>query len=182
MEARLTARLSELRKSRRLSIEAVAEITGISRASLSRLERGETSPTASTLGRLCSAYGCTISQLMAEVESEPAALVRRESQAVWQDPESGFLRKIVSPPGPGLKGEIIEGTLPPDAAIDYGNPPQDGIERHLVVLNGQLDLTQNGIVHRLKAGDCLRFIQGGGSRFHAAGAKSVRYLLVAVRS
>jgi transcriptional regulator with XRE-family HTH domain len=182
METRLVARLAALRQERNLSLEAVSERTGVSRATLSRLERGETSPTASTLGRLCAVYGCTVSHLMAEVEVEAPGPVRRADQPVWRDPESGFLRRIISPPGTGMSGEVIEGTLPPGAVIDYGNPPHDGIERHLLLLSGRLEITHHGIVHQLKTGDCLRFLQSGASRFRAPGPAPARYVLVAIRS
>jgi transcriptional regulator with XRE-family HTH domain len=181
IERRLVGRLCALRDERGLSLEAVSERTGVSRATLSRLERGESSPTAGTLGRLCAAYGCTISHLMAEVEGETQRVVRRADQTAWRDPESGFLRRIVSPPGPGLRGEVIEGRLPPGAAVDYQDPPPDGIERHILVLGGTLELTLEGSAHRLEAGDCIRFSGQGASRFRALGRTPARYMLVAIR-
>jgi transcriptional regulator with XRE-family HTH domain len=182
MEKRLVTRIAALRKEQRLSLQKVSKRTGISRATLSRLERGETSPTASMLGRLCALYGKTVSHLMAEVEATPSFLIRRQAQTVWQDPESGFLRRIISPPGPGLRGEMIEGNLPPGASVDYGSPLRDEFERHVLVLSGGLELTQNGVVHRLRPGDCLRFVQYGASRFFAPGATAARYILFAIRS
>src|SRR4029453_12673933 len=59
-ERRTAARLARLRPERGWSLEALAERSGISRATLSRLERGELSPPASMLGRLCSTYGWTL--------------------------------------------------------------------------------------------------------------------------
>jgi transcriptional regulator with XRE-family HTH domain len=181
MEARLISRLGALREERKLSLETVSERTGISRATLSRLERGESSPTAATLGRLCAVYGCTISHLMAEVETEQRLLMRRKDQPIWRDPQSGFLRRVVSPPVPGLRGEMIEGKLPPGASIDYGNPLPDDIERHLIVLGGILNLTENGTRHQLKPGDCLRIPKNGASHFRAHGPVAARYILVAIR-
>lgn len=181
MEGRLIRRLGALRETQNLSLKVVSQRAGISRATLSRLERGESSPTAATLGRLCAVYGCTVSHLMAEVEPEQIWLVRRENQAVWRDPESGFIRRVVSPPGPGLRGEVIEGRLGPRASVDYTNPPADSIERHLVILDGKLDLTENGTVHQLNSGDCLRLLKNGASRFRAPGPTGARYLLVAIR-
>ncbi len=47
--------------------------TGISRSTLSRIERAVTSPTVTVLARVCSAYGYSISSLVAEAEgSYPA--------------------------------------------------------------------------------------------------------------
>lgn len=96
------ARLAELRDERGWSLDDLATRTGISRSTLSRLERAEISPTAAPLGRLCTAYGRTMPRLLAEVESggEPAQLVRAADQRVWADTPSGFERRSVSPPHP----------------------------------------------------------------------------------
>ncbi|TSD84991.1 helix-turn-helix transcriptional regulator, partial [Mycobacterium sp. KBS0706] len=85
VDARLAARLAALRAEQGWSLDALAERSGISRATLSRLERGETSPTASLLGRLCTAYGRTMSGLIAEVETDPPQLLRRAEQPGWTD-------------------------------------------------------------------------------------------------
>ena len=177
IEARLASRLGALRTARGLSLDALAERTGISRATLSRLERGETSPTATMLGRLCSAYGWTLSRLMIEAEAEPPRRLARDAQAVWTDPETGFRRRVVSPPAPGLRAELVEGTLPPGAAIGYDAPPVAGLEHHLWMLDGMLDLTLEDVTHRLEPGDCLRYRLLGASRFACVGRKPARYLI-----
>src|SRR6266568_2289131 len=95
IERRIARRLARLRADRGLSLEALAERTGISRATLSRLERSELSPTAAMLGKLCTVYGWTLSRLMAEAETKPVNLVVAAKQAEWRDPESGYRRRAV---------------------------------------------------------------------------------------
>ncbi|WKX73885.1 helix-turn-helix domain-containing protein [Streptomyces sp. XD-27] len=180
IEARLAARLAELRAERGWSLEEVARRADVSRSTLSRLERAEISPTAALLGRLCVAYERTMSQLLAEVESEPPQLVRADRQTVWQDEASGFTRRSVSPPHPGLRGEIVEGVLRPGADISYDGPPVPGLEQHIWVLEGALEVTAGGAAHLIRAGDCLRFRLWDRSRFRCPGPDPVRYALVLV--
>ncbi len=180
IEDRLAARLSELRTERGWSLDELARRTDISRSTLSRLERAEISPTAAMLGTLCAVYGRTMSHLLAEVEAEPPQLVRADRQLVWRDEESGFTRRSVSPPHPGLRGEIIEGVLRPGADISYEGPPVPGIEQHIWVLDGALEVTAGGGVHEIRAGDCLRFRLWGASRFHCPGPGPVRYAVMVV--
>ncbi|MCI0756578.1 helix-turn-helix domain-containing protein [Teichococcus vastitatis] len=178
LETRLAARLATLRAEQGLSLDALAERTGISRATLSRLERGEASPTAAMLGRLCTAYGRTLSRLMTEVEDAAPALIPAAAQPCWTDPGSGFRRRIVSPPGGGLRAELLEGTMPPGATLAYDTAPQPGLEHHLWLLDGALELTVDGETHRLSPGDCLRYRLFGPSRFHCpAGSAAARYVL-----
>jgi len=179
-DLRLAARLAELRGEHGWSLDELAQRSGVSRSTLSRLERAEISPTAAQLGRLCSAYGRTMSRLLAEVEAEPPQLVRAADQTVWRDEASGFDRRSVSPPHAGLRGELIEGALRPGAVIEYDAPPVPGLEQHIWILDGELDLTVLGEAHRLLPGDCLRFRLWGPSRFHCPGPRPVRYLIAVV--
>jgi len=159
------------------SLEVLAARTGISRASLSRLERGELSPTASMLGALCAQYGWTISRLMAEAENGPPAVIRAKEQVIWKDPETGYVRCIVSPPNPHLKGELVEVWLPVGASITYDVSPVAGLEHHLWMLDGVLDLEIHGSAYRLEKGDCVRYVLSGKSGFKCRGRRPARYLI-----
>ncbi|MFJ6137196.1 helix-turn-helix domain-containing protein [Kitasatospora sp. NPDC092286] len=178
-DERLAGRLAELRVQRGWTLEELARRADVSRSTLSRVERAEVSPTAALLGRLCAVYGRTMSRLLAEVESAPARLVRAGDQRIWRDEETGFVRRSVSPPHGSLRAEMIEGRLPAGADLGYDRPSVPGLEHHLWVLEGRLELTVDGEPQLLAAGDCLRFV-GGATRFHNPGPEGVRYALVVV--
>ncbi len=180
VDVRLAARLAGLRTEHGWSLGELAERSGVSKSTLSRAERAEISPTASLLNRLCGVYGRTMSQLLSEVEAEPAPLVRGAEQTVWEDPASGFVRRSVSPPHPGLRGELVEGRLDAGADISYDRPPVPGLEQHIWVLEGALDVTARGVEHHLDAGDCLRLRVWGPTRFRCTGPDAVRYVLAVV--
>ncbi|MBE8474547.1 helix-turn-helix domain-containing protein [Streptomyces justiciae] len=180
VDARLGARLAELRAERGWSLGELAERTGVSKSTLSRAERAEISPTASLLNRLCAVHGRTMSQLLSEVETEPPLLVRAAEQPVWEDRTSGFVRRSVSPPHTGLRGELVEGRLAPGADIAYDRPPVPGLEQHIWVLEGALAMTAQDVEHHLDSGDCLRLRVWGPTRFRCAGPEPVRYALAVV--
>jgi transcriptional regulator with XRE-family HTH domain len=180
VDVRLGARLAELRSERGWSLGELAERSGVSRSTLSRAERAEISPTASLLNRLCAVYGRTMSQLLSEVEVEPVPVMRAADQTVWTDEASGFVRRSVSPPHAGLRGELVEGRLGAGADIAYDRPPVPGLEQHIWVLDGTLEVTAQDVEHRLDAGDCLRLRVWGPTRFRCPGPEDVRYALVVV--
>ncbi|MGW6918228.1 helix-turn-helix domain-containing protein [Kitasatospora sp. NPDC054939] len=178
-DERLATRLAELRLERGWTLDELARRADVSRSTLSRVERAEVSPTAALLGRLCAVYGRTMSRLLSEVESAPARLVRSGEQQVWRDESTGFVRRAVSPPHGALRAEIIEGRLPTGADITYDKPSVPGLEHHLWLLEGELELTIDGEPHALAAGDCLRFVSTT-SRFRSTGPQDARYALVVV--
>ena len=161
VDRRIAVRLAALRAERGWSLDTLAERTGISRASLSRLERCELSPTATMLGTLCAQYGWTLSRLMAEAENGPPALVRAKDQITWKDPASGYVRRVVSPPHPQLKGELVEVHLPAGASVSYDTSPVQGLEHHLWMLDGAVDIEIEGTTFRVAKGDCARYVLSG---------------------
>jgi transcriptional regulator with XRE-family HTH domain len=177
-DMRLAERLRALRHARRWSLDELSTLSGISRASLSRIENSEVSPTASVLGRLAGAHRTTVSRLLADIEADAPALVKRAEQPEWVDPATGFRRRSVSPPSLDFDCELLTCELPAGACIDYPLPPRLGLEHHLYLLDGLLELTLNGAVHCLRTGDCLRYKLMGASRFVATGQRAARYILV----
>lgn len=177
LNARLAERLKQIRVERGWSLQDLTDTSGISRSTLSRIENGEVSPTAETLGSLSSAYRMTISQLLAPVEAPFQALVHAHEQSEWQDPENGFRRRVVSPPGGALSAEVIRCELEPYQIIAYAGPSRPGHEHHLVMLSGALTVTVGDATHELSAGDCLRYQLYGPSRFQT-GVDGASYMLV----
>lgn len=180
IEQRIAQRIRALRRERQWPLEELAARSGVSRASLSRIENGEVSPTAAVLSRLCAAFGLTLSRLMVLVEEGFVPHVPRGRQFQWEDPETGYRRLVVSPPGPGLSGEVIRCTLKPSTRIAYDAPPRPGLEHHLVMQEGTLSLTVDGARHVLSAGDCLRYRLQGESLFETPASSGASYLLFMV--
>ncbi|WP_454253263.1 helix-turn-helix domain-containing protein [Pseudomonas sp. Marseille-Q7302] len=176
LDERLALRLKALRLEGGLSLEQLATLSGVSRATLSRLENAEVSPTTAVLGQLCSAYGLTLTRLLHSVEQSFPAQVQRQAQQVWTDPAQAFSRRSVSPPAQALAGEVIESQLGPGVDIRYEASPRPGLEHHLLMLEGELQLWIEEQPYRLSSGDCLRYRLWGSSRF-LSGADGARYLL-----
>lgn len=180
VEQRIAARLGELRRQRSWSLEELSGRSGISRATLSRLERCELSPTAAMLGQLCSVYGWTLSRLISEAEGESPSLVPHGNQETWEDPETRYLRRIVSPPGAELRGELVEVQLPASAVVYFENSPVQRLEHHLWMIEGSLRLELEGASFDLNAGDCLRYVLTGSSKFVCSEKGNARYLVAIV--
>lgn len=180
LDRRIALRLKELRAGRGWSLDELASVSGVSRATLSRLENAEVSATASVLGKLCAAHGLTLSRLMHLVEDETPALVPASAQPLWIDPETGFRRLSVSPPGRQLAGEVLACEIPAGRRIVYDKPPRPGLEHHLLLEEGALTVTLDATPHRLSPGDCLRYRLTGASAFETPPGSGARYLLFLV--
>lgn len=180
IDRRIAQRLKGLRAERDWSLDELAKRSAVSRATLSRLENAEVSPTASVLGKLCVVYGLTMSRLMHMVEDGFVPLLRRDAQPVWTDPKIGFRRRSVSPPAQTLAAEVLECELEPGTRITYEGSPRQGLEHHLLLIDGQLEISIDGQSYDLRPGDCLRYQLFGPSAFSTPDKCGARYVLFMV--
>lgn len=176
-ERQLAERLATLRTAAGWSLDELAAKSGVSRATLSRLERAETSPTATLLSRLARAHGLPLSHLLAEAEALPVRLLRAKDQPRWHDQQSGFERLMRCPPLAGFATEVIEARLKPGAELVYDEPTVSRLEHHLCLLDGMVRLTLQSQQFELRPGDSISFRCLGRSVFANPGAKAARYLL-----
>lgn len=141
------------REKRGWSLTDLAEQSGVSRAMIHKIERGESSPTATSLARLAGSFAMSMSQLIALTEVQPGTLVRYAQQPVWQDPETGYIRRHVSPgdiPLDVVSIELPANTKVPMPAISYLT------RRQLIwVLEGTLHFQEGDNRFEMQAGDCL---------------------------
>jgi transcriptional regulator with XRE-family HTH domain len=173
----LPARLRGERARRGWSIEELARRSGVSRAMISKIERGAASPTAELLGRLAVGFEVTLASLFAPAAAEAAApLARHAEQPVWRDPSSGYVRRNVSPPGWPI--EIVEVEFPVGGRVLFDSFADTGIHQQIWVRDGVLELTLDGRRHLLEAGDCLAMRLDQPIAFHNPGERAVRYAVV----
>jgi len=183
VDRRIAERVRELRAQRGLSLEALASKCGVSRSMISLVERGETSPTASLLQKLSTGLGLTLAALFDPPAADQATprgpLARREAQVEWRDPESGYVRRNVSPPGAPQPMRIVEVHFPPRQRVAFENGAQDVLVHQQVwVLEGSIDVTSGSEQHRLKAGDCLAMTLDRPTVFHNPTRQAARYAVV----
>lgn len=183
LNGRIAARLKVLRTERRLTLDDLAALSGVSRAMISRIERGDASPTATLLARLCAAFGLSLSAFFEAAERAAFPLSRRNEQPVWRDPETGYLRRSVSPPGMPVRCDVAEVEFPPGATVSYpalpGHPP---MAQQVWLFSGVLEMAADGRTHRMQPGDCLFMTLGEPHAFHNPGAEPARYAVIIEKS
>jgi transcriptional regulator with XRE-family HTH domain len=180
LDARLAGRLLAEREARGWTVADLAARSGVSRAMISKIERTEANPTASLLGKLSAAFGLTLSTLLARVEGPTSRLSRASSQKRWRDPDTGYLRRAVSPSTDSLL-QLTEVRLPAGARASYPATAYTFIHQQIWVLDGLLLFQEGAVRHRLEAGDCLTLGPPADCTFENRTRRACRYLVVVVR-
>lgn len=181
---RLTARLArclrDLRHDRGWSLDELTDRSGVSRATLSRLEHAEVSPTAQVMARIAAAYDMPVSRLVRMAEGAGAELARRGDQDAVTDPETGAGTRAVARPGGGFNAAISEATVPPGCTRLALAGPVPGAELHVVLLQGRMTVHHAGTDYALRKGDTLRFHDEGSTTVSTGGKRAARYLLITI--
>ena len=174
---RIGIRIRLERESRGWSLSDLAERAGVSRGMIHKIERGESSPTAMLLGRLSGAFGISMSTLIARAEMQEGKLLRFADQPVWQDPQSHYLRRHVSPRS-DLPIDLVQIELP--AGSDIPMPASSyALARQLIWLQqGELVFVEGDTRHAMQAGDCLELGPPNDCRFVNESSESCTYLIV----
>jgi len=177
---RIARRLRDEREARGWSLGELAARAGVSKAMISKVERGEASPTAALLGRLSAAFQLTVATLLARAESDDGRLVRARDQARWRDPDTHYLRRQVFARARSPL-ELVEIELPAGAAVAYPAASYAFIRQLVWVTRGRLVIHEGAERHELASGDCLEFGAPTDCAFRNESKASCRYLVALVR-
>ncbi|KAB2920479.1 MAG: helix-turn-helix transcriptional regulator [Hyphomicrobiaceae bacterium] len=140
---------------RKLTLEQLAAKSGVSRAAISKIERGDSGASTPVLGKLAEALDLSISQLVGGPRGEPVLHIPRERQPVFVEGGTGFERRSLSPMYRGRGIDFVLNRLPPRAKTGPFPSHRQGVEEHLYVAKGRLKVTLEGNAHVLEAGDFL---------------------------
>ncbi|MEU7019257.1 XRE family transcriptional regulator [Streptomyces sp. NPDC046203] len=205
---RIAARVRFERERRGWTLARLADASGVSQAMISRIERGESSPTAVVLGKLSAAFELTVASLLALAEGapdteEPAASnaegptalyaeggpggpggggteVRRAAGAdEWRDPDTGYRRRQIT--GPRFPADVAEIRLPAGARVPYPAAAFAFVRQLVWVLDGRLTFHDGDTVHELGPGDTVELGAPTARVFANTTGSECRYAVVLTR-
>jgi transcriptional regulator with XRE-family HTH domain len=179
--ARIARRIRLERAARGWSLADLAERSGVARATISKIERREMSPTAVILVRLAGAFDLTLAGLLLRAEGGGERLARATDQPTWRDPETGYVRtQVFSRPDHPVEVARIE--LPAGRRVVMPASSYAHIRQAVWVQSGALLILEGGERYELSAGDCLGFGPPCDVTFANEAAAPCTYVVVLARS
>jgi transcriptional regulator with XRE-family HTH domain len=180
-ESQLAQRIRLERDARAWSLADLAARSGVAKASISKIERGEMSPSAGLLVRIAAAFDLTLAGLLLRAEGEKSRLTRAADQPAWRDPATGYVRRQVFSRS-DHPTELVHVELPSGRSVRF--PAWSYVHtRHVVwVQKGVLSLSEGGVRHELHAGDSLGFGPPSEVIYENAGTSPCSYCVILVRT
>jgi len=168
------------REARGWSQAELAERSGVAKATVSKIERDDMSPTAVTLVRIAGAFDLTLAGLLLKAERDATRLSRAAEQPTWRDPATGYVRTQIFA-RPDHPVELVRVQLPPAQRVTLPASSYTHIRQVVLVQEGELAIHEGGARHVLGPGDCLGFGAPSDVTFANEGGVTCTYLVTLAR-
>jgi transcriptional regulator with XRE-family HTH domain len=179
VNSRIARRVAELRERSDLSLDALAARSDVSRSMISLIERGETSATAVVLEKIATGLGVTLGALFDDAAAPARPVSTAADRTAWKDPESGYVRRNISPANFPSPIRIVDVTFPAGAKVAYETSARDSaVAQQIWVQDGAIEVTVGRVTHKLGKDDCLAMQLDAPVTFRNRTRRSARYLVV----
>jgi transcriptional regulator with XRE-family HTH domain len=179
INSRIANRVRALRTDLGMTLDALAARCNVSRSMISLVERGESSPTAVVLEKIASGLGVSLATLFEDSTAPADPVSRRDDRTMWRDPQSGYVRRNISPDNSPSPIQIVEIVLPAGARVAYETGPRDvSIYQQIWVQEGTIEVTLGSARYRLSEDDCLAMQLNEPTAFCNRTRKPARYVVV----
>src|SRR5215218_2883216 len=175
---RFGARVRAARQRQGLTLDALAAAAGISRATLSNLERGEHSPSLTAATNVARALRVSLAELLGDEDRRPVVTIAKAERLIFRDPATGIERQLLSPAFAGRGIEFIRAILPPFTTTDDLRPYHPAIDKYVLIEEGTLRVLVGTELHLLQEGDAFYFRASVPHRFENPSAERCSYLAI----
>lgn len=163
MDQDIGALLKKNRKAHGITLQELAEHSGLSVSYLSMLERGLSSPTIANLNKICEALGVTLAGLLLSLDQDKTLVREGERRHIYED-ESGVLYEAITEGDRHMRG----------VCMHVRDMSEHLSEKHVSdevghVVKGSLAMTVNGTEYLLDPGDTLYIPANSPHSFHKVG-------------
>lgn len=144
-----------IRERKKLTLDAAAKATGVSRSMLAQIEKGDVNPTISVLWKIAGGYKVSFSSLI-EAGGEPTTVLPLSAVHPLVEDEGRFINYPLFPFDEQRLFETYRIVMAPEGSLT-AQPHLAGTEEYITVFEGEIEITVEGQSYALKKGDSIRF-------------------------
>lgn len=148
--------LKRIREEQKLSLDKIAELTGVSKSMLGQIERGDSSPTISTVWKIANGLKVSFTSLLNAPQTETNVVHRAEIHPLTAD-EGRYNLYPYFPVEEGRRFEVYSIEILPGGFLQAEAHPA-GTREYLTVFSGTLIIHVCDEEYQVEAGDSIRFV------------------------
>lgn len=142
------------REHKKITLDAAAKLTGVSRSMLAQIEKGEVNPTISTLWKIANGYKVSFTSLLNNNTS--SLLIKAEEVVPLIEDDGRYINRPAFPFQEDKQFETYLIEIREDGFLQ-AQPHLEGAEEYITVFAGSAEITADHEIFRLQRGDSLRF-------------------------
>jgi len=168
--------LKSIREEKKLSLDKVAEFTGVSKSMLGQIERGESNPTITTVWKIANGLKISFTSLINTPQQDTVIINRSEIEPLIED--NGKYRLYpYFPYEDGRRFEVYSVEIEKGGYLSADAHPE-GTQEFITVFDGELTIRVNDEEYSIKEGDSIRFKADKSHTYHNSGNKLAKVSLV----
>ncbi|WP_127585491.1 helix-turn-helix domain-containing protein [Paenibacillus koleovorans] len=147
--------LQAIRKARSLSLDQVADLTGVSKAMLGQIERGDSNPTISILWKIVNGLHISFTSLIEE-DTPQVNLFRFKDVEPFEEEDGQYRAFLMVPFDQKRQFEIYTVEME-EGCSHTSEPHNEGVEEYILMTQGELEVTFHQETYVLSDGDAIHF-------------------------
>lgn len=163
----LARNLKAIREKEKLSLEKVSQLSGVSKTMIGQIERGESSPTLTTIWKIANGLKISFTSLINNPKPDTKVILKSEIEVLSED--NGRYRVYPSFPYQDDRSfEVYSVEIDKDGVLS-SDSHREGTEEFITVFDGELTISVSGSSYILKSGDSIRFKADRPHKYHNSG-------------
>lgn len=172
----LAKNLKSIRESKKMSLERVAELTGVSKTMIGQIERGESSPTIKTIWKIANGLKISFTSLINNPQPDTKIVLRSEIQTLTED--NGKYRVYPYFPFEDDRRFEVYSVEIEKGGMLCADSHREGTEEFITVFEGELTVRVNNMQYTVKSGDSIRFKADRPHTYHNSGGSLTRLSMI----
>ncbi len=172
----ISANLKKIREQRNLSLDQLADLTGVSKSMLRQIETGRSSPTIATIWKIANGLRLSFTTLVSKQRPEVAIMDFKATKPLTAKSDRYRLFPLI-PFDPEHAFEMYHVEIDPKTTFE-GEPHEGNVEEYVFVLRGRLEITVDENHYTIKANQFIRFIANRPHTYYSAGKKTVSAIMM----
>lgn len=162
IKSTIAENLQNVRNKKGMSLQQLADVTGVSKTMLANVEKGEINPTIMTLWKISTGLKMPLSWLVNKDQKDVTVVTSEENQCTLEVDKIKIYSIFNFDPTKRI--EVFLKVFEENAFLESdGHSP--GVEEYLMVFEGAMEVGVNGKKHILKTGDSIKFIADGPHKY-----------------
>ncbi|MBV7509397.1 XRE family transcriptional regulator [Bacillus sp. sid0103] len=168
--------LKAYRESKKLSLEKVAEVTGVSKTMIGQIERGESSPTITTIWKIANGLKISFTSLINNPQPDTKVISMSEVQTLVED-KGKYRLYPYFPFEDDRRFEVYSVEIEKGGFLS-ADSHREGTEEFVTIYDGELTVRVNDVEYTVKKGDSIRFKADRPHTYHNSGETLTRLSMV----